>query len=147
MQTKLGDVPHEVLRGAVDEVIVTLKDDGLKDNERRGEIESAIDRLSDEEFNALTVLAKQIQDFNPEAAGDSNLMQHEEDVAVEFDKEDDSEESDVYAEDGGEGYSKEQISGEEATRGGIQARMESDGEEEAKDDDALDVSEIDAFWL
>ena len=25
--------------------------------------------------------------------------------------------------------------------------MESDGEEEAKDDDALDVSEIDAFWL
>ena len=53
----MGDVPLDTIRGALDEVICILKREGTKDAERKREIESLeIDRLTDTEFNTLTVL-------------------------------------------------------------------------------------------
>jgi len=50
----MGDQTLETIQGALDEIIAILKSE-LKDTERRSEIESLIDRLSDADFNSLVV--------------------------------------------------------------------------------------------
>ena len=60
----MGDLPLETIKGALDEVICILKREGAKDAERKKDIESLeIDRLTDAEFNTLTVLGQQLTDF------------------------------------------------------------------------------------
>lgn len=53
----MGDHSTEVIKGAADEVLAILKTDNMTDNLRKLEIESILDRLSDETFNSLTVLS------------------------------------------------------------------------------------------
>ena len=53
----MGDQSSEEIKGAADEVLAILKTESMTDNERKREIESILDRLSDEIFNSLTVLA------------------------------------------------------------------------------------------
>ena len=51
----MGDQSLEILKGALDEVICSLKSD-LKDTDKKCEIEAMIDKVSDEDFNSLMVL-------------------------------------------------------------------------------------------
>ena len=44
------------MKGALDEIIAILKAEGVKDGDRKSEIEGIIDQLSDTDFNSLTVL-------------------------------------------------------------------------------------------
>ncbi len=44
IQTQLGDQPQDVLRGAVDEVLAVLKNDGLTDHMRKKEIEGMLNK-------------------------------------------------------------------------------------------------------
>lgn len=44
------------MKGALDEIIAILKAEGVKDTNRKSEIEGIIDRLTDTDFNSLTVL-------------------------------------------------------------------------------------------
>lgn len=53
----MGDNSTEIIKGAADEVLAILKTENLTDNSRKIEIESILDRLSDETFNSLTILA------------------------------------------------------------------------------------------
>ena len=66
VQRHMGDQPLEYIKGALDEVISILKSEGVKDAERKLQIESLIDRLSDADFNTLTVRGKQLTDFRAE---------------------------------------------------------------------------------
>ena len=52
----MGDYSLDIIKGALDEIIAILKSEGVKDTERKSEIESIIDHLSDSDFNSLTVL-------------------------------------------------------------------------------------------
>ena len=63
VQRHMGDHSLETIKGALDEVISILKSEGVKDVERKLQIESLIDRLSDADFNTLTVLGQQLTDF------------------------------------------------------------------------------------
>ena len=54
----MGDHSLEVIKGALDEIIAILKAEGVKDSNRKAEIEGIIDRLSDTDFNSLTVLGQ-----------------------------------------------------------------------------------------
>ena len=65
VQRHMGDHSLEDFKGALDEVISILKAEGMKDSERKEQIESLpdIDRLSDGDFNTLTVLGQQLTDF------------------------------------------------------------------------------------
>ena len=67
VQRHLGDVPLDTIKGALDEIIAILKNEGYKDSDRKAEIESIIDRLSEQEFNSLTVLGQQLTDYVSEA--------------------------------------------------------------------------------
>ena len=50
------------MKGALDEVIAVLKSDSTS---KKAEIESLVDRLSEADFNALTVLAQLLVDYEP----------------------------------------------------------------------------------
>jgi pre-mRNA-splicing helicase BRR2 len=53
LSTQLGDQPHDILRGAADEVLACLKNDALNDPERKKEIEKLINALPQETFGRL----------------------------------------------------------------------------------------------
>jgi hypothetical protein len=55
----LGDSNIEVLKDAIDEILAVLKDDTLRDSQRKIEIDGllGIEALSDDEFNTIQVLA------------------------------------------------------------------------------------------
>ena len=63
VQRHMGDYSLEVIKGALDEIIAILKAEGVKDSERKTEIEGIIDRLTETEFNSLTVLGQQLTDY------------------------------------------------------------------------------------
>ena len=61
----LGDVPHEVVRSAADAVLEFLKDENLKDSEKKKEIDDLLaTSMSPKEFNDLVNLGKKITDYD-----------------------------------------------------------------------------------
>ena len=64
-QGKLGHAPIETMKAAVDEILAVLKADDLNDGQRKAEIDAllGIERLTDDEFNTMTVLASCLTDY------------------------------------------------------------------------------------
>jgi pre-mRNA-splicing helicase BRR2 len=63
----LGDVSHEVVRSAADAVLEFLKDDDLKDFDKKKEIDDLLGAtLSPKAFNELVNLGKKITDYEPQ---------------------------------------------------------------------------------
>ena len=56
VQGCLGDQPQEYLRGAADEVLTMLKDETVKETEKRAEAERVLNKLSSERFNEVSGL-------------------------------------------------------------------------------------------
>jgi hypothetical protein len=86
----------------VDEVLAVLKDDGLNDRQRRIEIDGllGLDRLSDDEFSSLTILARSLTDYQStqmqldgDAKEDGQRYQDQahQDIAIDPDDEEDME--------------------------------------------------------
>ena len=71
----LGDQPQDVLAGAVDEVLVTLKNDKISSIEKKIETEAILGSLDEERFALLVNLCKKITDFghNPTAGRDKRI--------------------------------------------------------------------------
>ncbi|KAI6716850.1 hypothetical protein JHW43_000583 [Diplocarpon mali] len=69
----LGDVSHEIVRSAADAVLEYLKDDDMKDFDKKREIDDLIGAtLSAKQFNELVNLGKKITDY--EAQDDDEVM-------------------------------------------------------------------------
>ncbi|PQE20908.1 hypothetical protein CJF30_00002243 [Rutstroemia sp. NJR-2017a BBW] len=61
----LGDVPHEVVRSAADAVLEYLKDDDMKDFDKKKEIDDLLGAsMSPKQFNELVNLGKKITDYD-----------------------------------------------------------------------------------
>ncbi|KAI3395685.1 hypothetical protein diail_982 [Diaporthe ilicicola] len=61
---KMGDVPQEVVHSAADVTLENLKDEDLKDFEKKAEIDDILEAcLSLKEFNELVNLGKKITDY------------------------------------------------------------------------------------
>eukprot|EP00178_Gracilaria_changii_P024479 TRINITY_DN737_c0_g1_i1.p1 TRINITY_DN737_c0_g1~~TRINITY_DN737_c0_g1_i1.p1 ORF type:complete len:2198 (-),score=297.01 TRINITY_DN737_c0_g1_i1:5150-11743(-) len=64
VMSKLGDQPRELLRSAADEVLVTMKDEKLQDNEKKKLIEELFGAIMNtDEFTRLTLFCSQINDY------------------------------------------------------------------------------------
>ncbi|KAL9632039.1 MAG: hypothetical protein Q9164_005558, partial [Protoblastenia rupestris] len=98
----LGDVPHEVVRSAADAILEYLKDENMKDFDKKKEVDDLLGvTMSSKEFNELFNLSKKITDYdqdddvnaNGEDAGgeDGAELDERQGVAVEFDDEEDDE--------------------------------------------------------
>ena len=79
IQESIGDQPRDILCGAVYEVLITLKNDRLKDKERKKDLESLLGGLSDERFAILVNLGKKITDWsvNNQTGSDGKSKQTE----------------------------------------------------------------------
>ena len=132
----LGDVPQEVIRSAADAVLEYLKDDSLKDLDKKKEIDDIVGTsMSPKEFNELVNLGKKITDYDAqdddEKMADADAAEDELDdrqgVAVVFDESDEDEEGEgrnYEVRDGDDSSSEDDVEDrpgaeEAATAGGV----------------------------
>jgi len=161
IRSHFGDQPQDILRGAADEVLTTLKNERLRDPDKQKEVAELLGTaIPNEAFARIVALGKMITDFVPEdemaaaiaAEGEGGLDQ-DIGVAVEFededeeDEEDEEELADIIEEEeeeeegeGGEGDEKERGGeelGDAATGNGAPPQQKG----------LISVKEIDAYWL
>ncbi|KAL0808656.1 hypothetical protein ABMA28_013091 [Loxostege sticticalis] len=161
MQSALGDQPRDILCGACDEVLVVLKNDKLKDPEKKKEIELLLGAIPDERFALLVNLGKKITDFNISAATEGNTEIDETyGINVQFEESSEEDDEDAYGEvreeekEEGEGTDNEkdrESSGEEDSDGegkknAIHANL-SEEQSAKRRDTTLHPMDIDAYWL
>ena len=63
VQAFLGDQPQDILRGAAEEVLATLKADGKTNPERKAEIEGLLGPVDEERFGTLHMISELVSDF------------------------------------------------------------------------------------
>lgn len=119
----LGDQANDIVRSAADTALETLKNDSLKDFDKKKEIEEILGSIPDDTFSQLVNLSKKITDYGVEddAMVDPDLerkdaeIDDEVGVAVVFDEEEQEEEEE-------EGYE-------------IRDESDKDSDEESTDDE------------
>eukprot|EP00897_Mesotaenium_endlicherianum_P008156 jgi/Mesen1/7369/ME000381S06604 len=146
IQQQFGDQPQDILRGAADEVLGVLKNDRLKDLEKKKEIEKLLNSFSNERFAELVAIGKRISDYQEEgdvvAGTAGEALDDDIGVAVEFEEEEEEDEDDL-------DEVQEESEGEEEegrAAGGMQLTGVED-EEMEEDAKGLNVQDIDAYWL
>eukprot|EP01018_Ginkgo_biloba_P013775 Gb_27895 [translate_table: standard] len=150
IQQQFGDQPQDILRGAADEVLGVLKNDKIKDPDKKKEIEKLLNPMSTQHFAQLVSIGKLITDYQETAetgagGGAGEALDDDIGVAVEFEEEEEDEDSDldqVQEESDAEDDDGQEANEAEAMQmGGI----DDDDMEEA--DEGLNVQDIDAYWL
>lgn len=103
--TQLGDVSHEIIRSAADAVLEYLKDENMKDVDKKRAIDDLLGcSLASKEFNELVNLGKKITDYDGQdedtGTGDEERsrdkgaeLDEKQGVAVVFDDEDEDEDN------------------------------------------------------
>lgn len=147
IQQQFGDQPQDILRGAADEVLAVLKNDKIKDPDKKKEIEKLLNAVPAERFAQLTQIGKLIKDYNDGSdaggGGAGEALDDDIGVAVEFEEEEEDDESDL---DEVQEESDEEDEGLDLETGAMQmGGIDDDDIEEA--DEGLNVQDIDAYWL
>ncbi|CAB3262336.1 unnamed protein product [Arctia plantaginis] len=162
MQSALGDQPRDILCGACDEVLVVLKNDKLKDPERKKEIELLLGPVADERFALLVNLGKKITDFNIGSSAEGNTEIDETyGINVQFEESSEEDDEDAYGEvreedkeDGEEGSENEkekdssadEDSDTEGKKNAIHANL-TEEQSQKRQATTLHPMDIDAYWL
>jgi pre-mRNA-splicing helicase BRR2 len=89
VQTYIGDCPQEILRDAVDQILATLKMEGIQNSDKKIEIQAITGEIQDEVFNKFLSMSKQLIDYNL-AKKENNEI---EDMAVILDEKSEKEAS------------------------------------------------------
>uniref|UniRef100_A0A914ZLT1 U5 small nuclear ribonucleoprotein 200 kDa helicase n=1 Tax=Parascaris univalens TaxID=6257 RepID=A0A914ZLT1_PARUN len=154
IQDALGDQPRDILCGAADEVLATLKSEKIREKDRKKEVELLLGSLTDERIAVLINLAKKITDFSMDDEKNKFDNQDEIDetigVNVQFDDSDEEGDGDDTVED----EIKEEGSDAD-DEGGVDATYEETlkaglvGQDEAVGDrkGGLHARDIDAHWI
>lgn len=142
LQEALGDQPRDILCGAADEVLQVLKNDRLKEREKKKETETLLgknvisvsDRLiitnllgsiAEERFALLVNLGKKITDFGNEEnktnAGEENIDETY-GINVQFEESEEEDDEDMYGE--------------------VREEMDDEEGEEAKEDSAIHAENV-----
>lgn len=162
LQESLGDQPRDVLWGAADEVLATLKHDKLKEKEKKREINALLGKLADDVYSVLVNLVKKITDFNSDDGKAKVLTGDELDdtygVNVQFEEEEDDMEQqqqmldEVVDEESDEEGGKEEE--EDASQSlhasnldGVTSVASGRSRSDRSKSSGLSPREIDAFWL
>ncbi|KAG6432555.1 hypothetical protein SASPL_104135 [Salvia splendens] len=153
IQQQLGGQPLNIVSGAADEILAVLKNETFKNPEKKKEIEKLLNPIPNSTFDDLVSLGKRITDYHDGGdAGDTAVngddgLDDDVGVAVEFEEnEEEQEESDLdmVPEDEEEDDDVAEVDGSGAMQmGGI----DDDEEHEAMEGMALNVQDIDAYWL
>lgn len=152
IQEALGDQPRDILCGAADEILTVLKNEKLKDREKKREIDELLGgQMPDERFSLLVNLGKKITDFGSDIAAavsaiaDNKQLDEQYGINVQFEESEAESDEDVYGEIRDE---EGQDEGEEARiDGALHAENLVDTDEQRKKEKALHPLDIDAYWL
>lgn len=150
IQEAIGDQPRDILCGAADEILAVLKNDKLKDRERKREIDGLLGTVTDERFALLVNLGKKITDFGTDSVSTATGVVEGEQIDdtyginVQFYESEEESDEDKYGEIRDDDVQDE---GEEARDDGILHAENLGGNEESKKEKALDPRDIDAHWL
>ncbi|KAJ3643308.1 hypothetical protein Zmor_026030 [Zophobas morio] len=147
LQEALGDQPRDILCGAADEVLAVLKNDRLKDKEKKKETEALLGSIADERFALLVNLGKKITDFGSEenktSVNDENIDETY-GINVQFEESEEEDDEDMYGEVREDMDDEE---GEEAKEDSAIHAENLGGVEEMKKEKTLHPLDIDAYWL
>jgi pre-mRNA-splicing helicase BRR2 len=173
LQQELPSAEHDVLRSAANEVLIVLKEDGKRDNDKKQEISELLMRrspMSDDRFTELFNIGRRITDFQSAVDSDSKdgSMALNSDIGVNviIDDEDDGsaddDDFDIVADASDDEFDDAQQAangntGAAAGAAGAAASTPlpavsiaggntSDTHQESEDDE-LDARSIDAYWL
>lgn len=160
----LGDQANDIVRSAADTVLETLKNESLKDFDKKKEIEEILGSIPNDVFSQLVNLSKKITDYgvdekevvDPDTERKDAEIDEELGVAVVFDEEEQEDEEDEGFEiredsDEEEEADQEAQAPEEADEndelviGGGTSRERS--KKEKVDQDVVAPHEIDGFWV
>ncbi|KAK8999013.1 hypothetical protein V6N11_070192 [Hibiscus sabdariffa] len=154
IQQQLGGQPLNIVSGAADEILAVLKNEGIKNPDKKKEIEKLLNPIPSQVFDQLVSIGKLITDYQDggdgaggSAANGDEGLDDDVGVAVEFEEnEDEEEESDLDMvqedeEDDDDGV--DNGSGAMQMGGGI----DDDDMHEANEGMNLNVQDIDAYWL
>uniref|UniRef100_A0A1B0D7Y8 U5 small nuclear ribonucleoprotein 200 kDa helicase n=1 Tax=Phlebotomus papatasi TaxID=29031 RepID=A0A1B0D7Y8_PHLPP len=149
IQESLGDQPRDILCGAADEILAVLKNDKLKDREKRKDIDSLLGNVTEERFALLVNLGKKITDFGSEASstikvGGEEQIDETYGINVQFEESEEESDEDIYGEIREEDGQDE---GEEARIDNTLHAENLGGSEESKKEKSLHPLDIDAYWL
>jgi pre-mRNA-splicing helicase BRR2 len=165
IHSALGDPPQDVVRSAADIVLEILKNERMKDFDKKKEIEQILGPIASEQFAQLVNLSKKITDYgaddetkaNPDEERKEGELDEEGGVAVVIDEEEQEEEeeedyemrdeSDEEDEDDVNEERDEVVSGEAPEEdvvigGGSSRKSKSDAER-----DVVSPHSIDGFWV
>uniref|UniRef100_A0A3B5KR59 Small nuclear ribonucleoprotein 200 (U5) n=1 Tax=Takifugu rubripes TaxID=31033 RepID=A0A3B5KR59_TAKRU len=145
----LGDQPRDILCGAADEVLAVLKNDKMRDKERRREVEQLLGPADDTRYHVLVNLGKKITDYG----GDKDLQNMDDNidetygVNVQFESDEEEGDEDLFGEVRDK-HSDEDSEGEEANVGcTLTANLGVTGDVMTVKKKDLHPRDIDAFWL
>ncbi|XP_072962861.1 DExH-box ATP-dependent RNA helicase DExH12-like [Typha angustifolia] len=154
IQQQFGGQPQDILSGAADEVLAVLKNDKVKNPDKKKDIEKLLNPISNQLFDQLVSIGRLITDYQDagDAAGAAatnvNDVTLDDDigVAVEFEEDEEEEESDY---DQVQEESEDEEDAQESNgAGGMQmGGIDDDDMEEANEGLTINVQDIDAYWL
>ena len=102
IQQQFGGQPQDVLAGAADEVLSVLKNEKIKNPDKKKDIEKLLNPISNQLFDQLVSIGRLITDYqdggdaagSAAANGNNEALDDDIGVAVEFEEDDEEEESD-----------------------------------------------------
>lgn len=101
IQQQFGGQPQDILSGAADEVLVVLKNEKIKNPDKKKEIEKLLNPISNQVFDQLVSIGRLITDYqdagvaaDSAAANGNGEALDDIGVAVEFEEDEEEEESD-----------------------------------------------------
>ncbi|XP_018360393.1 PREDICTED: putative U5 small nuclear ribonucleoprotein 200 kDa helicase [Trachymyrmex cornetzi] len=147
IQEALGDQPRDILCGAADEVLAVLKNDRLKEKEKKKETELLLGLLAEERFALLVNLGKKITDFGSDEKSTTNDENIDETygINVQFEESSEEDDEDVYGE-----VRENEDEGDEGEEANDDRAIHAEnlgGTEEMKKEKPLHPLDIDAYWL
>ena len=155
IQQQLGGQPLNIVSGAADEILAVLKNETIKNPDKKKEIERLLNQIPNNIFDQLVSIGRLITDYQdggdaagPTAANGDDALDDDVGVAVEFEEnEDEDEESDLDMvqedEEDDDDVMEQHGSGAMQMGGGI----DDDDMQEANEGMTLNVQDIDAYWL
>lgn len=155
IQQQLGGQPLNIVSGAADEILAVLKNESVKNPDKKKEIEKLLNPIPNQIFDQLVSVGKLITDYQDggDASGTStangdDALDDDVGVAVEFEENEDEEEEsdlDMVQEDEEEDEDVVEPNGSGAMQMG--GGLDDDDTRDANEGMSLNVQDIDAYWL
>ncbi|KAK4275030.1 hypothetical protein QN277_018173 [Acacia crassicarpa] len=155
IQQQLGGQPLSIVSGAADEILAVLKNETIKNPDKKKEIEKLLNPIPNVIFDQLVSIGRLITDYQEggdapgsATANGDDALDDDVGVAVEFEEnEEEEEESDLdmvqEEEEDDDDVVEPNGSGAMQMGGGI----DDDDMQEANEGMSLNVQDIDAYWL